>query len=951
MTLEVVIAHFVGSTRRGIVVQRDLIMPSKQRPHGPATGRFFRTTSFILLLACSHWSAAAGSAMEDGFRTVPDGARPWAYWWWLNGNIDEPTITRDLEAMRQQGFGGFLLFDARGYHDDQSHVVVPPPKMEFMSEEWRRMLRFALHKADALGLEVSVNLSSCAGALKGPWEVGSDSPKKLIWTATPVRGPQRFTHALQKPDATYFWDIAVIAVPAAGRETPVPGAWREAMATPDSTLTVESVVDLRRKVDKQGRLVWDVPEGDWTLLQFGCTTMDGHEYDVDILDPKAVAGHFERMGETILRDAGPLAGKTLTHFYSVSWEGAAPTWTLRLEKDFAKYRGYALKPWLPVLAGFTVQSRDASARFLRDYYRTLGDCFSDHFYGTMQQLSRRHGLKWHSESGGPWNRKLEAFAVADQLAFLGRNDMPQGEFWFSEFPPKRSREMNRPSAMTAHIYGRNLAATEAFTHMTHHWSAYPAVLKPFADMAFIDGINHFIWHTFTASPEAFGKPGSEYFAGTHINPNVTWAAQSAPFIGYLARCQFMLRQGHFVSDVCAYIGDQPYQHWGRGTNWSPRATLSLPRGYTYDLLNTEVLLDRVKVRGRDLLLPDGMSYRMLVVDLEEEEARPAVLRKITQLKNDGAAVVFGQRRPLRAPGLPGPKNSDEEVQRRGHALWANSPALPEVLQTRKMAPDFEGPADYTHRRTAEADIYFVTGSGRMECVFRVHGKQPELWDAVSGKVSDASRWSFTGDGRTQVSLDLPRHGSMFVVFRKPPGPATGSPTPEVTERMDLAGPWKVTFAPGRGAPESAVLETLIPWNEHPDDGIRFFSGTATYRKVFDIGANMANRNARLQLGRVECIARVRLNGKDLGIVWTDPWLIALTGELKPGRNELEIEITNTWVNRLIGDAALPPAKRITRSNVALQAGPRTLKPYQGFASQDPLMISGLLGPVQLEFLD
>ncbi len=170
-TPQLVIAHFVGSTRGEIVVQRDLIMPSKQRLHGPATGRFFRTTSFILLLACSHLSAAAGSALEAGFRTVPDGARPWAYWWWLNGNIDEPTITRDLEAMRQQGFGGFLLFDARGYHDDQSHVVVPPPKMEFMSEEWRRMLRFALHKADALGLEVSVNLSSCAGALKGPWEL------------------------------------------------------------------------------------------------------------------------------------------------------------------------------------------------------------------------------------------------------------------------------------------------------------------------------------------------------------------------------------------------------------------------------------------------------------------------------------------------------------------------------------------------------------------------------------------------------------------------------------------------------------------------------------------------------------------------------------------------------------------------------------------------------------
>jgi hypothetical protein len=168
--------------------------------------------------------------------------------------------------------------------------------------------------------------------------------------------------------------------------------------------------------------------------------------------------------------------------------------------------------------------------------------------------------------------------------------------------------------------------------------------------------------------------------------------------------------------------------------------------------------------------------------------------------------------------------------------------------------------------------------------------------------------------------------------------------------MSLTGSWEVEFAPGKGAPASATFEALIPWNEHPDTGIKYFSGTATYRKEFDLTEEEARRDARLRLGRVECIARVRLNGKDLGIVWTDPWSVDLAGALKPGRNELEIDITNTWVNRLIGDAGLPPAKRFARTNVALQSGPRTLKPHQGFASEDPLMTSGLLGPVQLEFV-
>jgi hypothetical protein len=924
------------------------MIPQRQA-HSPIAKKLLGTLAAGLALAGA-WLFAGPVPIDQGFRNVPDADKPWAYWWWLNGNVDEATITRDLEGMKQAGFGGLLIFDARGYHDDQNHVVVPPPKMEFMSPKWRQMLKFALSKAGQLGLEVSVNLSSCAGALKGPWEVGHDAPKKLIWTATEVSGPQRFTTELRKPTGKRFWEVALFAVrhdPAAVAPSSV---WHEVATQPAQTLTAAEVIDLSGKWDAQGRLVWNVPAGQWTLLRFGAVTMEGHEYDVDILDPKAVEGHFERMGQAILRDAGPLAGKTLTHFYSVSWEGAAPTWTLALEKEFTKYRGYALRPWLPVLAGFSVQSREQSERFLRDYYRTLGDCFRDNFYCTMQELCHRHGLKWHSESGGPWNRKLAALAEADQLAFLAQNDMPQGEFWFTGYPVNRRQDMNRPPAMSAHIYGKRLAAAEAFTHMVQHWSAYPAVLKPFADAAFCDGINHFIWHTFTASPRELGQPGSEYFAGTHINPNVTWFPQAGPFIAYLGRCQFMLRQGLFVSDVCAYVGDKPYQHWGRGTNWSDRATMGLPKGHTYDLINTEVLLGRLSVTDGDLVLPDGMRYRLLVVDLDDEPVPSAVLRRIAELRNAGATVVFGQRKPQRAPGLRDYPRDDSEVQRLAEGLWMKSPALPEALQAKHILPDFEGPCEFTHRRSGDTDIYFVCGQGPAECAFRVSGKQPELWDAVSGTIRDAPDWRATDDGRTRVALELPTNGSVFVVFRKPGHPPPSKPGAAPSVERALGGSWNLSFEPGRGATASAVFEELIAWDRHPDSGIKFFSGKATYRKTFELTGQEAERQVRLQLGEVRCIAQVRLNGKDLGIVWTDPWSIELTGALKTGRNALEIDVINTWVNRLIGDAALPPQKRVTKSNVALLSGKRTLKAYQGFASEDPLMSSGLLGPVRLEYL-
>ncbi len=952
------------------------------------------------------------AALEAGFQQPPDAAGPWAYWWWVKANVSKSSITHDLEALKSKGFSGLLMFDARGYHED--HVPPPPSRMDFMGPEWRRMLRFALSEADRLGLQVSVNLSSCAGALKGPWLVGDDAPKKLVWTVAEVQGPRALRCKLTRPENARYWDIAVMAVRHAAAQGAqkaaaasaddvggsLSGNWQPMRTALDAKRAAVEVVDISEKVDAQGQLTWQVPEGRWSVLRFGATTIDGHEYDVDVLDPDAVDGHFQRMGKALLDDAGPLAGKTLTHFYSVSWEGAIPTWTLCFEQDFRKYRHYDIRPYLPVLAGVAVGGREHSARFLHDYYKTLGDCFRDNFYGKLRDLCRREGLKWHSESGGPWNRKLPTFRQADQLAFLGRNDMPQGEFWVG------GRGLNRPPAMTAHVYGLPLAATEAFTHMRAHWSIYPAVLKPDADAAFCDGVNHFIWHTFTASPPEFGKPGIEYFAGTHINPNVTWFDQAGAFVAYLTRCQYMLRQGHFVADVCCYTGDKVYQHWGRGEKWMADASLVLGKGYTYDLINTEVLLSRLSVEDGALRLPDGMRYRILAVDLDEEAVSPQALTKICELAQAGATVVLGNRRPQRAHGLQNLPQSDADVQRLCQTLWGNASEagsrslgngtvvcgtpIDDVLRSQDILPDFEGPFRYIHRQSDEADIYFLAGGGNAECVFRAAGREPELWDAASGRTRDAVWYHRGDDGRTVVPISLPENGSVFVVFRKPAaaehvvsisapadsleivgrGPGgvqlqlwrNGSYTlkPSDKDHLDLKvaglpdplpldGPWVVDFQPGRRAPKSAVFDRLVPWNEHSEDGIRHFSGTATYRIQFTLTERQAAGPVRLHLGKVGNLAEVRLGDRPLGVVWTAPWVTDLTGLVKAGPNALEIDVTNLWVNRLIGDAGLPPEQRITKSNVRLFPKGEKIRNFQGYVAGSPLKPSGLIGPVRLQF--
>jgi len=1005
----------------------------------------FRLESFsTLLLACSvAWSGVAAGSDDDPTRTAaqadsgtrsgseavnlarsfcspPDPAKPWAYWWWLNANVTRESITRDLVEMKRKGLGGFLLFDVTAY--GQQLVPSPPRRIEFLSPPWRQMVKHAMTEASRLGLEMSMNLSTCGGALRAPWKTGQYAPKSLLWTAADVAGPKRIACVLARRQGPEAWDVAVLAarIDKAGGAAPPssraaeskeirfgddPQEWQQVVLKPAGDAVVTEVVDLTNKVDAQGRLTWDAPAGRWRLLRFVFAVMPDADSDVDMLDARAVEAHFRRFAGAILADAGPLAGKTLTHFYSVSWEGAIPTWTFGFDREFEKYRGYPLRPYLPVLAGMTVKDREVSARLVRDYSRTLSDCFMNNCYRTLGELCHKAGLKWHSESGGPWRRETPLFAEADSLAFWGRNDVPQGEFWWGGKPaPDRSNA--RLAAMAAHVYGRPLASIEAFTHMRPHWSAYPAALKPGADAAFCDGINRFIWHTFSASPAEFGKPGIVYFAGSHLNPNVTWWEQAGGFLAYLARCQTMLRQGRFAADVCCYRSDRNYAAWTRGER-NPKPLWRAPDGYAFDLVNTEVLLERLSVSDGDLVLPEGMRYRVLVVDPEEDSLPPEALRKVLRLAEEGATIVLGTRRPRRAPGLRDYPACDEEVRRLAAELWGDSgdrpsrrplgkgrviggTAIDRALPAEDILPDCAGPWQYIHRRSEDVDVYFLSGTGQAEQTFRVRGKEPELWDPTTGAIRDAVSYRTTGDGRTIVPLSLAENGSIFVVFRRPAadwrlvavsGPDGGieiegrspsgarvrlwkngryvldaSPGKQLTldaaaipEPVTLAGPWEVRFGPGWGAPERITLAELVAWDKHPDPGVRHFSGTATYRKMLHLTAQQAGCLVRLQLGEVKHVARVRLNGKDLGVVWTNPWTVDLSGLVRPGKNELEIDVTNVWANRLIGDAGLPEDRRLTRTNIRLQTGDRTVKPYQGYGSTDPLVPSGLLGPVRLEF--
>ncbi|NQT11707.1 MAG: hypothetical protein HQ582_03090, partial [Planctomycetes bacterium] len=915
----------------------------------------------------------------------------------------EQSITRDLEAMAAQGFGGFLLFDVTAYGH---HIVAAPErKIAFMSPRWRELVRYSLEEAHRLGLQASINLSTCGGALRAPWDMEENAVKKLVWASTEVQGPGPVQ--LDRPECTapYYRPVAVVAARigqgSGGPSTGPTGPWATVVdSLQEKAETATEVIDLSDKLHVDGRLQWNAPAGRWIVLRLACVVMEDRLEDVDILSVEAVESHFDRMGRAIIADAGSLVTNTLTHFYNVSWEGETPSWTPGFENDFLKFRGYDIHPYLPALAGIQVTDGDTTARFLRDYALTVSDCFMNNCYGRFDALCREAGLLWHSESGGPWSHKPLLFREADQLAFWGRNAMPQCEFWVPNY-----RSNARRAAMAAHVYGKRLVSVEAFTHMTYHWSQYPASLKWSADRALCDGVNQFVWHTSSASPEEFGLPGIVYFAGTHVNRNVTWYDYVGGFVDYLGRSQALLRRGTFVADVCCYTSDKNCVTWTRAREWSDKASLHLPAGYSYDLVNAEVLIKRMSVDGNgDLILPDGMRYRMLAVDLEENVMPVDALRKVVELVEAGATVVLGKRAPTYSPGLKNHPRATEELVALSDKLWGpatetakigkgtvvSGKTLAEALAHVGVPPDFEGTEDYIHRSDGETDVYFVAGEGRMDLTFRVAGKEPEIWDPANGRITPVVRYSKADDGRVTLPMTLPKNGSLFVVFRNAErepqmtmanGPARitiegrhdntapiqfwkdghyvfgtsqgkqiGVDVRGLPEPLTLDDSWEVRFAPGWGAPESVVFDRLVPWDTHEDPDIKFFSGTGTYRRKIDLTTEQAGGLLRLSLGKVGCIARVRLNGKDQGVVWTAPWTIDLTGAVSPGDNLLEIDVANVWQNRLIGDAGLPEAKRRTRTNVILEEGERTRR-YRcsSVNTIDPLIPSGLMGPVRLEF--
>lgn len=720
-------------------------------------------------------------------------------------------------------------------------------------------------------------------------------------------------------------------------------------------ISENQIIDISDKMDSNGVITWDVPEGEWTVMRFGMvptgtknspSAPQGKGYEIDKASSKIARFHFENYVGELIERVPEENRSALKYVIADSYEQGSQNWTDDFEKRFEENFGYNPKKYLPVFNGKIVNSVEESNRFLWDLRRLVADEVAYEYVGGLRQISNENNLKLWLENYGHWGFPSEF------LMYGGQSNLVGGEFW-NEGTLGDIECKSGSSA--AHIYGKPVTSAEAFTASGKAYLRHPAELKKRGDWSFTEGINHFVLHLYIHQPDDNRVPGVNAWFSTEFNRHNTWFKQSKNWIEYLRRSQHMLQQGKYVADVCYFIGeDAPMMTGARNPE--------LPKGYSYDYINAEVILERLSVKDGRFVLPDGTSYRIMVLP-PNKTMRPELLAKIELLVKQGG-IIFGQA-PEKSPSLTNYPQCDIQIKELAQKLWGAEKetvsnikkygegfvvdeldlqtTLEELSISKDVEIDTSLPVLWTHRSLPGMEIYFLTNQSEDEIVFepsfRVKGTKPQLWDAVTGDITALNEYT-EKDGRISVLLKMEAHRSWFIVFsNNDKNVAEGFKMnfPELRTIKTIDDTWTVDFQNKDIGPKaSVVFETLTDWSVSENEKVKYYSGTAIYQTSFEMLDIPENDQLFIDLGEVSVMAEVKINGRKLGGVWMAPYRLDATEYLKEGTNTIEIEVVNLWRNQLLKDKKLPKEERYTWHLV------------DDIKEDEMPHSSGLLGPITIE---
>lgn len=943
---------------------------------------------------------AAYAELSTHFKDPQGTARPKVYWWWLNGYIDTVKMKEELKAIKDAGLGGVDIFEI-GFRPD-GVVPAGPAFMSDESlkgitfaikEATRLNLEVGLNLSSSWNAGGSwVKPEHAAKSLyfsKTSVKGGSKQEIRIPYpeiTSKDERGRERIMQFKDNGRPVFSEEVALLAIPAG-----------KAVEYLDTT----KIINVSRFFDPVKEILqWDIPVGDWDIYRYVCSNSGEHLHlpsplsegpIIDHFDAAATEAHFMFFIDKLRPLLGGDFSKTsLKNFYLASFEAKKTVWTSMLASEFERINGYKIDKFLPYIFDSNCFSPELTASFKQDFGITLSELMINNHYKKGKEIANKYELNLISESGGP-GPPLHNVPV-DGIKALGALDIPRGEFWINH-----SRYDGTPDSIdllmlvkevsaASNLYGRKIVELEAFTSF-QNWQEGPGNMKPIGDRAFAEGMNRPVIHGFTHNPEGTGYPGIVYYAGTHYNTKTTWWSKNKPFNDYLARISYILQETDFIADVLYYYGEQVPNFV------TPKNTrFSVASGYDYEVIDTENLLNALTVEDGMLTLPYGAKFRMLALG-ELLGKNEKILQKLEKLVRQGAIITGIKPENTVHQDMINYLWTTETFDKKNKKdkIYTTSPI--EILQSSGISTDFDYTdkqssrldyqhkslpvLDYIHYSKGDLDFYFVRNtSGKWitrNCSFRQQNKGPELWHPVSGEIYPVNVYQAKGQ-HTEIPLCFAPYESFFIVFGEN---KTGNhynsiePVSELlrftytkdgiecmdegtyqlitgTDKKDienttglfvLDGSWDVTFDVDWGAPSKATFPGLISWTASTDDGIRFYSGTASYSKSFTYSEPLKNK-MYLDLGKVAKVAEVWLNDQPLGITWTPPYRYDITKLIQQGENILRIEIVNTWSNRIIGDIT-GKGKKYTNTNVNVRGSQELLW------TETPLMESGLLGPVAI----
>lgn len=765
----------------------------------------------------------------------------------------------------------------------------------------------------------------------------------------------------------------------------------------------DKIIDVTRFLMSDGILNWKVPEGNWTIMRLGSRNngavtrpapLPGLGFEADKFDTTAINAHLDNFTGKLLKKIGipkkDLPGG-LKMLHMDSWEMDAQNWSRNFRKEFQKRRGYDPLPYYPVYSGLVVESLEKSERFLWDLRQTAQELVIENHAQHLKSYGQKFNLGLSIE---PYDMNPTADMELGAVA-----DVPMCEFWSKDYGFNSSFSCIQ-AASIAHVSGKPVVAAEAFTAHKDAWKQYPGSMKNQGDWAFATGVNRLVYHTFQhQSLNDSLKPGMTMGPyGVHWDRNQTWWPMAGGYHRYISRCQYILQQGKTVADIL-YLTPEGSPHVFRAPASALTGDEELPdrRGYNFDGCSPSHLAT-ASVKDNRIVFPGGAFYRLLVLPATETMT-PALLDKIESLVKDGAVIIGNL--PRKSPSLMNYPECDQLVATKAKSLWgeSNPPeqvserlfgkgkiywggalsqiTLPELYPhydataslLRKMGvqEDFEttGPIRYTHHSLKTADIYFVSNKTNSTvnslCTFRINNGTPELWDPLTGEIRSLPVFVIQ-DARIQIPLQFESYQSFFIVFNRDgkirnSKPAAAKNFPQWKVLTEIKSPWRVSFDPKWGGPKNEIFDRLEDWTKKSEDGIKYYSGIATYHNTIKLPGKIISDKKTdffLDLGEVNNLARIRINGKDMGVVWTAPFQVKISDAVLTGNNQIDIEVANLWPNRLIGDEQLPDdgIKNHQWPGWLLKKQPRTsgrftFTTYKFYQKDSELLKSGLIGPVRI----